>query len=45
MNAIAFLLPVAIGVAAVFLRFFLWAAKNGQFADLDDPPKRILPDD
>jgi len=44
-NAVAFLLPVAIGIAAVFLGFFLWAARSGQFDDLDDPPERILHDD
>jgi cbb3-type cytochrome oxidase maturation protein len=37
-SAIAFLLPVAIGIAAVFLGFFLWAARSGQFDDLDDRP-------
>lgn len=45
MNAVAFLLPVAIGIALVFLGFFLWAAKGGQFDDLDDPPERMLRDE
>lgn len=45
MNSIAFLLPIAIGIAAVFLGFFLWAARSGQFDDLDDPPERMLQDD
>ena len=45
MNSIGFLLPIAIGVAAVFLGFFLWAAKSGQVDDLDDPPERMLKDD
>ena len=45
MNAIGFLLPVAIGVALVFLDFFVWAARGSQFDDLDDPPVRILKDD
>jgi len=44
-NAVAFLLPVAIGIAVVFLGFFIWAARSGQFDDLDDPPERILHDD
>lgn len=45
MNALVFLIPVAIGIAAVFLGFFLWAARSGQFDDLDDPPERMLRDD
>jgi cbb3-type cytochrome oxidase maturation protein len=45
MNSIAFLLPLAIAIAGVFLAFFLWAARSGQFDDLDDPPERMLKDD
>jgi cbb3-type cytochrome oxidase maturation protein len=45
MNSIAFLVPVAVGLAAVFLVLFLKAVKDGQFDDLDDPPTRILKDD
>ena len=45
MNSIAFLVPVAVGLAAVFLFLFLRAVKDGQFDDLDDPPQRILKDD
>ena len=45
MNAVIFLIPVAVGLAAVFLVLFLRAVKDGQFDDLDDPPKRILKDD
>jgi cbb3-type cytochrome oxidase maturation protein len=45
MNALIFLIPVAVGLAAVFLVLFLRAVKDGQFDDLDDPPKRILKDD
>ena len=45
MNSIAFLVPIAVGLAAVFLFLFLRAAKGGQFDDLDDPPKRMLKDD
>jgi cbb3-type cytochrome oxidase maturation protein len=44
-NSIAFLLPVAIGLALVFVLLFLKAAREGQFDDLDDPPERILHDD
>lgn len=45
MNIVAVLLPVAVGLALVFLVFFLVAVRNGQFEDLDDPPRRILQDD
>jgi cbb3-type cytochrome oxidase maturation protein len=45
MDALIFLIPVAVGLAAVFLFLFLKAVKDGQFDDLDDPPKRILKDD
>lgn len=45
MNSIVFLIPVAVGLAAVFLWLFLRAVKDGQFDDLDDPPRRILKDD
>jgi cbb3-type cytochrome oxidase maturation protein len=44
-NIIAVLLPVAVALALLFLTFFLLAARDGQFEDLDDPPRRILKDD
>lgn len=45
MNALIWLIPVAIGLGAVFVFLFLSAARSGQFDDLDDPPRRILKDD
>ncbi|MEJ2203002.1 MAG: cbb3-type cytochrome oxidase assembly protein CcoS [Gemmatimonadota bacterium] len=45
MNSIAFLIPIALGLAGIFLFLFLKAVKEGQFDDLDDPPRRILKDD
>lgn len=45
MNIVAILVPVAVLLALVFLVFFLLAARDGQFEDLDDPPRRILQDD
>ena len=45
MNIVAVLVPVAVALAVVFLIFFLLAARDGQFEDLDDPPRRILHDD
>lgn len=45
MTAIVFLLPIAVGMATVFLVLFLRAVRDGQFDDLDDPAERILHDD
>lgn len=45
MNAILFLLPIAVALGAVFAFLFLRAARSGQFDDLDDPPRRMLDDD
>jgi cbb3-type cytochrome oxidase maturation protein len=39
------LLPVALAFAAGALAVFLWAARTGQFDDLDTPPLRILVED
>jgi cbb3-type cytochrome oxidase maturation protein len=43
--AITFLIPIAVGIALVFLVLFLGAVRTGQFDDLDDPAERILHDD
>ncbi|MEL6344815.1 MAG: cbb3-type cytochrome oxidase assembly protein CcoS [Myxococcota bacterium] len=45
MNAVFFLLPIAVGLGALFTALFLRAAQDGQFDDLDDPPTRILMED
>ncbi len=44
MNAVLFLLPIAVLLGAVFVVLFILAARGGQFDDLDDPPERILHD-
>lgn len=44
MDAIFFLIPIAVGLGAIFGILFVVAVKRGQFEDLDDPPKRILKD-
>ena len=44
MDAIFFLIPIALGLGALFAILFVIAVKRGQFEDLDDPPKRILKD-
>jgi cbb3-type cytochrome oxidase maturation protein len=45
MEAIFVLLPLALLIAAVAVGFFVWAARTGQFDDLDTPALRILFDD
>lgn len=45
MTAILFLVPIALGLAIVFLVLFLAAVRNGQFDDLDDASRRFLHDD
>ena len=45
MNSLIFLVPIAVALAGVFLVLFLKAVKDGQFDDLDDPPKRMMKDD
>ncbi len=44
MDAVFFLLPVALFLGGLFVVLFVVAVKRGQFDDLDDPPKRILKD-
>jgi len=45
MEAVIFLLPIALSLGATFAALFLAAVRAGQFDDLDDPPERILHDD
>ena len=45
MNALIFLVPVALILGGIFVVLFILAVKSGQFDDLDDPPRRILEDD
>ena len=42
MNAVVFLLPVALALSATFLALFVHSVRRGQFDDLDDPPERML---
>jgi len=39
------LLPLALLIAAIAVGLFIWAARTGQFDDLDTPAIRILFDD
>jgi len=45
MEALFVLLPLALLIAAIAVGFFVWAARTGQFDDLDTPAIRILFDD
>jgi cbb3-type cytochrome oxidase maturation protein len=45
MEILKILIPMALILGSVFVLFFIWAAKSGQFDDLDTPSKRILLDD
>jgi len=39
------LLPLALLIAAIAVGFFIWAARTGQFDDLETPAVRMLFDD
>jgi len=39
------LLPLALLIAAIAVGLFIWAARTGQFDDLDTPAVRMLFDD
>jgi cbb3-type cytochrome oxidase maturation protein len=44
-DVIFVLLPLALLIAAIAVGLFIWAARTGQFDDLDTPPIRMLFDD
>ena len=45
MNAILFLIPIALFLGGLGLAGFFWAARSGQFEDPDGAAQRILLDD
>jgi cbb3-type cytochrome oxidase maturation protein len=45
MNALIFLIPIALGLGALGLAAFLWSLKSGQYDDLEGAAWRILDDD
>ena len=45
MSVMFILLPVALCLAGVALVVFIWAARAGQFDDLETPALRILHED
>jgi cbb3-type cytochrome oxidase maturation protein len=42
MDALFWLVPLAIVLGGCFAAAFLWAVRAGQFDDLDDAPVRML---
>lgn len=45
MDALIFLIPVALGLGLLGLAGFLWSMKSGQFDDLDGAAWRAIMDD
>jgi len=45
MSVIYIVLPIALVIAAIAVAAFVWAARSGQFDDLDTPAVRMLNDD
>lgn len=45
MNALVFLLPIALGLGLLGLIAFIWSLNSGQYDDLDGASQRILDDD
>lgn len=45
MDIVFALLPAALGLALLAVVAYIWAAKSGQFDDLETPARRMLIDD
>lgn len=45
MEILYLLIPIALLLVAAMIGAFLWAARSGQFDDLEGPAHRILMDD
>ena len=45
MNALVFLIPIALGLGGLGLAAFLWSLKSGQYDDLDGAAWRAISDD
>ena len=45
MSVLYLLIPLAVGLMAVAIVFFLWTVRTGQYDDLEGPAHRILMDD
>lgn len=45
MEIMIVLLPLALGLGAMFVFFFLWAVTKGQYDDVETPKYRMLLDE
>jgi cbb3-type cytochrome oxidase maturation protein len=45
MEILVVLLPLALGLGGIFLLFFLWSVKKGQYDDVETPKYRMLLDE
>lgn len=45
MEVLYILFPLALLLAAIAVAAYIWAARSGQFDDVDTPPVRMLHDD
>ena len=45
MMGVLILLSAVLLVGAIFAALFIYAVRQGEFDDLDDPPQRMLRDD
>lgn len=45
MSILYVLIPLAVGLMAVAIVFFLWTVRSGQYDDMEGPAHRILMDD
>jgi cbb3-type cytochrome oxidase maturation protein len=45
MEILYLLIPLAVGLMAIAIAFFLWTVRTGQYDDLEGPAHRILMDD
>ena len=45
MEVIYLLIPIAVVLVMLIIGIFVWAARSGQFDDLEGPAHRILMDD
>lgn len=45
MEVIYFLLPLSLILGILFLIFFIWSTKTGQYDDLETPAHRMLLED
>ncbi len=45
MSVLFIMVPAALALAGLAIAAFAWAARNGQFDEVDTPPLRMLFDD